>query len=132
MQTAQDLVAQAKQRIAEVSVDQLAAVATGDALVIDIREPAEYASGHIAQAVNLPRGVLEFQLVAHPQIAGGCEDPQQVLQQLKTRPVYLICRSGGRSALAADSLQQMGLEQVFSVAGGMQAWQDSGKPTTQH
>lgn len=129
MRTAQELVAEAKQRIKEVSVQELANTQDTNALIIDIREPAEYNAGHNPQAINLPRGVLEFQLVTHPQIAGDNSDPHAVLQQLKNRPVYLICRSGGRSALSADSLQQMGLEQVYSVAGGMQAWQNEGLPT---
>ncbi|RUO33127.1 rhodanese-like domain-containing protein [Aliidiomarina soli] len=129
MKTAQQLVAEAKQAIVECSVDELAQVTESDALIIDIREPAEYSDHHIKEAINLPRGVLEFQLANHPSVAAsGCE-PMVALEQLKARPTYLICRSGGRSALAAESLQKMGLEKVFSVAGGMQAWVDSGKPT---
>lgn len=127
MKTAQQLVAEVKGKISEVQIDELAA-ASEDALIIDIREPAEYAEGHIANAINLPRGVLEFQLAGHPAVASSGTEPEQALQQLRSRPVYLICRSGGRSALAADSVQQMGLEKVYSVAGGMQAWQDAGKP----
>ena len=130
MKTAQQLVADAKQHIREVDVEGLDRVVGSDALVIDIREPAEYSDHHIAEAVNLPRGVLEFQLATHPAIsASGCA-PEVALEQLKQRPTYLICRSGGRSALAAESLQKMGLEQVYSVAGGMQAWVEVGKPIT--
>ncbi|MGX5913703.1 rhodanese-like domain-containing protein [Aliidiomarina sp. Khilg15.8] len=127
MKTAQQLVAEAKGKITEASIEELAA-AGEDALVIDIREPTEYADGHIARAINLPRGVLEFQLAGHPAVAPSGTDAEQALQQLQSRPVYLICRSGGRSALAAESLQAMGLAKVFSVAGGMQAWQDADKP----
>lgn len=127
MKTAQQLVAEAKSKITEVQINDLAA-AGEDALIIDIREPAEYAEGHIANSINVPRGMLEFQLAGHPAIVPHGTDPAQALQQLRARPVYLICRSGGRSALAADSVQQMGLENVYSVAGGMQAWQDAGKP----
>lgn len=127
MKTAQQLVAEAKQQIREVDVNELEQVMGSDALVIDIREPAEYSDHHIAEAVNLPRGVLEFQLASHPAVAASGCAPEVALEQLKQRPTYLICRSGGRSALAAESLQKMGLEQVFSVAGGMQAWVDAGK-----
>lgn len=128
MKTAQQLVADAKQHIREVDIEELEQAMGGDALVIDIREPLEYSDHHIAEAVNLPRGVLEFQLATHPAIsASGCE-PEAALAQLKQRPTYLICRSGGRSALATESLQKMGLEQVYSVAGGMQAWVEAGKP----
>lgn len=128
MKTAQQLVADAKERIKEVSVDDLEQALNSDALIIDTREPAEYADNHIAQAINLPRGVLEFQLANHPSVAASGCAPEVALEQLKSRPTYLICRSGGRSALAAASLQSMGLENVYSVAGGMQAWVDANKP----
>lgn len=128
MKTAPQLVADAKQQIKEVNIDDLAQVLGSDALIIDVREPAEHADHRIAEAINLPRGVLEFQLANHPAVAASGCAPEVALEQLKTRPTYLICRSGGRSALAAASLQQMGLEQVYSVAGGMQAWVDAGKP----
>lgn len=127
MKTAQQLVAETKSKITEASIEELAAV-DDHALVIDIREPTEYSDGHIANAINLPRGVLEFQLAGHPAVAASGTDAEQALEKLRSRPVYLICRSGGRSALAAESLQTMGLENVYSVAGGMQAWQDAGKP----
>lgn len=135
MKTAQQLVAEAKQVIREVEITQLAnvvaqthtnQVANNEALIIDIREPAEYSDHHIAQAINLPRGVLEFQLVSHPAVSSNASSPEQALAQLQQRPTYLICRSGGRSALAAESLQKMGLQNVYSVAGGMQAWVDAG------
>lgn len=131
MKTSQQLVAEAKQLINEVNIEDLAQV-TGKAesVVIDVREPAEYSAGHISQAVNLPRGVLEFQLSSLPQVAGASCAPEVALEQLRQKPVYLICRSGGRSALAALSLQQMGFEKVYSVAGGMNAWNEAGNPVT--
>lgn len=128
MKTAQQLVAEAKTRIQEVSIDELEQALASDALLIDTREPAEYADHRIAQAINVPRGVLEFQLLSHPAVATSDATPEATLQQLQQRPTYLICRSGGRSALAADSLQAMGLEKVYSVAGGMQAWANASKP----
>lgn len=130
MKTAQQLVADVKLRIQEVSTDDVAQLNKSEALVIDVREPAEYAEGHIPEAINLPRGVLEFQLSSHPAVAAsGCE-PEVALKQLQERPIYLICRSGGRSALAAAALQDMGLSKVFSVSGGMQAWQQENKNVT--
>jgi rhodanese-related sulfurtransferase len=63
----------------------------------------------------------------HPAVAAHCE-PQLALTELANQPVYLICRSGARSALAALSLQQMGFTQVYSVAGGFQAWAAAGLP----
>lgn len=128
MKTAQQLVADAKTRIQEASIDELEQALQSDALIIDTREPAEFADHRIAGAINLPRGVLEFQLANHPSVAASGCAPEVALEQLKNRPTYLICRSGGRSALAADSLQSMGLEKVYSVAGGMQAWVEASKP----
>src|SRR5690554_5864513 len=131
MKTSQQLVAEAKQHIKELSIEDLAHVTTHkDPVVIDVREPAEYAAGHIAQAINLPRGILEFQLSSLPQVAAASCAPEVALEQLRQKPVYLICRSGGRSALAALSLQQMGFTQVYSVAGGMNAWNEAGNEVT--
>lgn len=119
MLTAADLCAQAKANVEEVDVQILQQRIAEGARVIDVREPAEYAAGHIRQAVNMPRGVLEMQLHQHPAVAGY----DDALQRMAAEPIYLICRSGGRSALAAESLQRMGFEQVISVAGGMNAWE---------
>jgi rhodanese-related sulfurtransferase len=132
MKTAQQLVAEAKAVIKEVDINALAATLKqhADAVLIDVREPAEYTQQHISGAVNYPRGVLEMNIHNHPKVAAsGCE-PQIALQQLSQQPVYLICRSGGRSALAAESLQRMGFTQVYSVDGGMQAWLDANMPVT--
>jgi rhodanese-related sulfurtransferase len=103
----------AKTRIHETSIEALRA---GDAtgLLIDTREPAEWAAGHIAGAQAVPRGILEGKI---EQLA---QDPDQ--------PIVLYCASGGRSALAADSLQRMGYRNVLSLAGGFNAWQEAGYP----
>ena len=61
-----ELVAAAQSRIREVEPGDCLA---GEALVVDVREPAEFAQGHLPGAVNLPRGVLEFQIRAHPAVA---------------------------------------------------------------
>ena len=65
----QALVDDAKSRIREISAAELSALAGGDHVLIDVREPAEFAQGHLPGAVNLPRGVLEFQIHAHPAMA---------------------------------------------------------------
>ncbi|MDP2715323.1 rhodanese-like domain-containing protein [Rheinheimera sp.] len=128
MKTAQQLVAQAKAVIKEVSINELNAALTADAetLLVDVREPAEFAQQHITGAVNYPRGVLEMNIHNHPKVAASGCAPEMALAQLAQSPLYLICRSGARSALAAESLQRMGFSQVYSVAGGMQAWLDAG------
>lgn len=133
MKTSQQLIAEAKAAIKEVSINDLHNALSADAetVLIDVREPAEFAQHHIVGAVNYPRGVLEMNIHNHPAVAAsGCE-PDMALAQLAQKPLYLICRSGARSALAAESLQRMGFNQVFSVAGGMQAWLDAGLATKQ-
>lgn len=128
MKTSQQLIAEVKAAINEVSIAELSSALKTDSetVLIDVREPAEFAQQHIAGAVNYPRGVLEMNIHNHPKVAAsGCE-PQIALQQLAQQPMYLICRSGGRSALAAEALQRMGFSKIYSVAGGMQAWLDAG------
>ncbi len=128
LKSSQQLVAEARGQIREVSVQQLSALlADHQTILIDVREPDEFQQGRVDRAVNFPRGVLEMKIHQHPAVAAHCE-PQQALAALAAKPVYLMCRSGARSALAALSLQQMGFPQVYSVAGGFQAWLDAGLP----
>jgi rhodanese-related sulfurtransferase len=119
-----DLVAAARQRIREVSPSEVQSMVSTDQVLIDVREPGEYASGHLPGAINLPRGVLEFQIHAHP--AMGCTTSDALAAS--DRPLLLYCLSGGRAALAADSLQQLGFSQVSSLAGGITAWREAGLP----
>jgi rhodanese-related sulfurtransferase len=123
-----ELVADARTRIREVSVEELAAQAPGSFVLIDVREPAEYATAHLAGAIPIPRGVLEFQVEANPAIACVTEPALALREQ----PIVLYCRTGGRSALAAESLQQLGFTRVRSLAGGITAWTAAGMPVTAH
>ncbi|WP_306521939.1 rhodanese-like domain-containing protein [Rheinheimera sp.] len=126
MKNAQQLVAEAKSQIREINVQQLALQLNDPhTILIDVREPDEFNAGHIHSAVNYPRGVLEMRIHQHPTVAAICET-DQALATLAGKAVYLLCRSGARSALAALSLQQMGFTQVYSVSGGFQAWQEAG------
>ena len=72
----------------------------------------------------MPRGVLEMQLNQHPDVAGY----DDALERISEKPLYLICKTGGRSALAAESLERMGFNNVYSVDGGMTAWQEEKRP----
>ncbi len=129
MKTSQELVAEAKLHIKEIDVATLSgALADHHCILIDIREPEEFQAGHIDRAVNYPRGVLEMRIHQHPEMSHHC-DTLPALEELASRPIYLICRSGARSALAAESLQKMGFEDVYSVAGGFQAWVAAGLPS---
>lgn len=116
MKTAHDLVVAAKSQCREVSVEDAQALVQSADAVIDVREPDEYAAGHLAGAVNLPRGLLEFKLSGTPAL-----EPRNL-------NVVLYCKTGGRSALAANTMQSMGYLQVVSLAGGYDAWAEAGKP----
>ncbi|WP_025562531.1 rhodanese-like domain-containing protein [Psychromonas sp. SP041] len=91
-------------------------------LFIDIRETEETALGYAKGSYLVPRGVLEMQLSNLP-IYNSLINEVSSAEQL---PIYLLCRSGARSVLAAASLQQMGYQNVHSVAGGFLAWQSQG------
>ena len=124
--TAADLVADARRQIREIGPGQLASHANGACILIDVREPAEFDTGHIAGAVNIPRGVLEFQVDAHPAVA-NVSDPAL---SHKDQPIVVYCRTGGRSALAALNLSRMGFSDVRSIGGGITDWVATGLPLT--
>lgn len=119
---AMDLVAEAKAKIENLDPATAAAeVASGEAVLVDIREADELETvGRIPGAVHIPRGMLEF-----------CADPS--LPYYKdaldpSRRVILFCAGGGRSALAAAALKDMGLNRVAHMDGGINAWKEAGKP----
>ena len=88
----------------------------GDSVVlVDVREPYEWDAGHLPGAVALPRGILE-------------RDVEAAVPDLAT-PLVLYCGGGYRSALAAQSLGQMGYTNVESMDGGWRAWTEAGYPT---
>jgi rhodanese-related sulfurtransferase len=120
--TAADLVAEARQRIQNLTVDQTAEeLEQGDALLIDLREPGEREEqGAIPGAVHAPRGMLEFWADPNSSYHRAEFDPN--------RRVILHCAGGGRSALAADTLQQMGYANVAHLDGGFNAWKAADRP----
>ena len=117
------MVNEAKQRIENLSVaDVVTEVGAGQALLIDIREAGELMQqGSIPGAVVAPRGMLEFFADKHSP------DYREVLQPRRRTIVY--CADGQRSALAADTLQQIGFTNVAHLDGGLVAWQAAGQPT---
>jgi rhodanese-related sulfurtransferase len=120
--TAAQMVADAKGRIENLSVDQVAQEREqGNPVLVDIREPEERARiGVIPGAVVAPRGMLEF-----------WADPTSSYHRPEfdaNRRIILYCAGGGRSALAADMLQQMGYANVAHLEGGFNAWHDAGQP----
>ena len=85
-----------------------------DALVIDVREPAEVAQGKIARAKLIPLGDLKNRIGE--------------LEKYKSKPIIMVCRSGSRSAGACGMLSKQGFSEVYNLAGGMIAWQQSNLP----
>ncbi len=97
---------------AEVSVDEASRLRDAGAFMLDVREPDEWAAGHIEGATLIPLGELA---------ARAKEVPAD-------RQVVVVCRSGNRSAQGRDVLLGAGLPSVTSMAGGMNDWAASGKP----
>ncbi|WP_291160700.1 rhodanese-like domain-containing protein [Gemmatimonas sp. UBA7669] len=113
MKTAQQLIAEAKAQITEITAREVQdALARGESItLIDIREQNEWAMGHAAPAEYIGRGVLESQIEAKVP---------------RDARVVLMCASGNRSALAALTLRDMGYQNVASLAGGYRDWVASG------
>jgi len=113
----QTMVQDAKTRIKEMNVDQLKTLqASGEKFtLIDVREDNEWAAGHATGAVHMSKGVIE-------------RDIESKIPR-KDAKLVLYCGGGSRSALAADSLMKMGYSDVFSLAGGLGAYQKAGLPT---
>jgi sulfur-carrier protein adenylyltransferase/sulfurtransferase len=110
-----ELLQQVKQEIEEVGGAQARElVEEGEAAVVDVRERDEWEEGHLPRAVHIPRGNLES------RIEGAVPD--------KSRPVLLYCASGNRSAFAAKTLEELGYENVLSLAGGFTDWKRNGLP----
>jgi rhodanese-related sulfurtransferase len=108
------LVNDSKSRIREVTVDKTRERMQADngVRLIDVREDNEWEAGRAAGSIHLGKGIIERDI--------------EVTVPDKATEVILYCGGGYRSALAADVLQQMGYTNVFSMAGGWKAWQDSG------
>ena len=117
--TAADLVREAKQQVENLTPQQVKEeLATGNVTLIDIRESEELQNGIIPGSVHAPRGMLEFYADASLPYHKPAFD--------KEKRIILHCASGGRSALAAQTLQQMGYENIAHLDGGIKAWKEAG------
>jgi rhodanese-related sulfurtransferase len=115
----QTLVKDAKTRVREIDLTQLAAVRTStpSLVLLDVREDNEWDKSRIPGAIHVGRGVLEGRIESRlPQ---------------KSTPIVVYCQSGARSAVAADVLGKMGYTNVSSLAGGLAGYQSSGLPLDQ-
>lgn len=120
--TAAEMVGDAKSRIENLGPDDVEAeMADASVVLVDIREANELTeSGRIPGSIHVPRGMLEFRA-----------DPTSPYHQPPLDPsarVILHCASGGRSALAAAALKEMGYHKVAHLDGGLNGWKDAGKP----
>lgn len=122
--TVRDLIAAARARIREIQPAELLELQGYGCPVVDVREPEEFAEGHIPGAVNIPRGLLEFEVDGHPAVR---YETAEALSH-RERPVILYCLSGGRSALAADALLRLGFANPMSLDHGILGWEDAGHP----
>lgn len=115
-----DFVAEAKRSIREVTVEQANEQRT-KAMMLDVREPGEVANGRIPGSLNVPRGMLEAKAdLDYPNREARLAD--------RAQPIVIYCATGGRSAMAAVALQEMGFTDVTSMAGGFNAWTEKGLP----
>jgi rhodanese-related sulfurtransferase len=121
IRSARELVEAANREVETLDIAQARAVFDrGEAQFVDVREPAEWQKGHVPGAVHVPRGLLEWQadrsLPGHkPEFDGD-------------KKLIVYCASGGRSALAAKTLKDMGYPDVAHVLGGFTGWSQGGNP----
>ena len=117
----EQMVAAAKKVITEISVENFKNIYTRhDIFIIDVRTSSENEAGAIPGAVNIPRGVLEFKI-------GLPETWEATRENLPTKsdPIFVYCRTGGRGALSAKALMQLGYKNVKSLQGGWNAWNEA-------
>lgn len=106
-----DLIDEAKGRIREVTPKEVMADNDPNVVLLDVRERNEWNLGHLPNAMHLPRGSMETKIEALVP---------------RDKHVVIYCQSGNRSALAADTLQQMGYTDVASMSRGIIGWVDDG------
>ena len=88
----------------------------GKALIVDVREPAEFSTGHLRDAKNIPLAELSNRIGE--------------LDKFKSKAVITVCQSGTRSPKAAAQFKKAGFNEAFSLDGGIAAWQAQGLPLT--
>jgi rhodanese-related sulfurtransferase len=118
-----EMLAEANSAVETIPVERaLAMVDDPNVVFVDVREGAEREKGTVRGSVHASRSFLEFHAdpastMHKPELAGG-------------KKLVLFCGSGGRSALAAKTLKDMGIENVAHIGGGFGAWQKANGPTS--
>ncbi|MGQ9659224.1 MAG: rhodanese-like domain-containing protein [Thermochromatium sp.] len=96
--------------------------ANPELLIVDVREPEEFAAMHIEGSINVPRGILES------ACEWDYEETVPELVQAREREIVVVCRSGYRSVLAAHSMNVLGYTNVVSLKTGLRGWKDYEQP----
>lgn len=91
-------------------------------LVLDVREPAEFAAMHLPGSLNVPRGILES------ACEWGYEETEPALVMAREREIVVVCRSGYRSVLAAHAMSLLGYTHLASLQTGLRGWKDFEQP----
>jgi rhodanese-related sulfurtransferase len=123
-ETPADMLAEARKTVPEISAAEAKSKLDRREvdLIVDVREPKEWDSGHIPGALHAPRGMIEW--YADPSYANH----KAQLAEAREKNVVIHCATGGRSLLAAQSLQRLGFKNVSSMAGGFNDWSAKGLP----
>ena len=124
MKTFRDLIDDCLPTVQEIFPWDLAALLELEQppLLLDVREPQEFEAFHIANSLNVPRGILET------ACDYGYEDTVPELVKSRDKQIVVICRSGNRSVLAAFVMQLMGYQNVTSLKTGIRGWNDFEQP----
>lgn len=124
MKTLQQMLDEARTHVETVDPQTAAAeLAAGTSVLIDVREPVEW-EHHIAGAIQIPRGLLEF--------AADPASPRYNPELEPTGNVIVYCHSGTRASLAVMTLKELGYQHVTNLEGGITAWTAAGFPTVAH
>jgi rhodanese-related sulfurtransferase len=123
-ETPADMLTEARKTVPEISAEEAKSkLDRGEVdLIVDVREPNEWDGGHIPGALHAPRGMIEW--YADPSYANH----KAQLAEAREKNVVIHCATGGRSLLAAQSLQRLGFKNVSSMAGGFKDWSAKGLP----
>jgi rhodanese-related sulfurtransferase len=120
--TLQDFVEEARAEVREVGPEEASQlVESGEYSVLDVREAADHANGHLPGAINVPRGTLEVVAdTTHPAKGEALQD--------RSQKILCYCGGGTRGLLAAKTLKDMGFTDVVSLSGGFRGWKESDLP----
>jgi rhodanese-related sulfurtransferase len=120
-----DLVRQARLTATEIPPERAREAIDQGALVLDVREPAEFLARHVAGAKSVPRGMLELKAAADSPVS----DPELAGHREEQVVVYCTKSPSARSLFAAQTLATLGYTNVSVLEGGLNAWGEAGLPT---